>query len=161
APMSGRRLRARPPGLSRAGHPPNPRGGALAYPWEVDERRSAGDTSPEVTASRAFSAPGGARGAAILIGAACVVMASAGTARSAPPVFAPALSFPAGDGPRGIALGDVNRDGHLDVVVADYGPDMDPGRSVALLLGNGDGTLQPPVMLPVDQGPFAVALGDF
>jgi hypothetical protein len=88
-------------------------------------------------------------------------MASAGTARSAPPVFAPALSFPAGDGPRGIALGDVNRDGHLDVVVADYGPDMDPGRSVALLLGNGDGTLQPPVMLPVDQGPFAVALGDF
>jgi len=88
-------------------------------------------------------------------------MASAGTARSAPPVFAQALTFPAGDGPRGIALGDVNRDGHLDVVVADYGPDMDPGRSVALLLGNGDGTLQPPVMLPVDQGPFAVALGDF
>ncbi|HJZ60691.1 MAG TPA: VCBS repeat-containing protein [Miltoncostaeaceae bacterium] len=95
-----------------------------------------------------------------MIGAACVVLTAAGTARSAPPSFTPPVSFPAGDGPRGIALGDVNRDGHLDVVVADYGPDQDPGRFLTLLLGNGDGTLRPPVALPVDQGPFAVALAD-
>jgi hypothetical protein len=54
------------------------------------------------------------------------------------------------------ALGDLNRDGHLDVVTAN-----DNSRSVSVLLGNGDGTVQPQMSFAVGGNqPTAVAIGD-
>ena len=53
----------------------------------------------------------------------------------------PAHDFPTGENPRDLALGDFNEDGFPDVLVADSG--SNPFQTCSLMLGNGDGTLQP------------------
>jgi len=60
-----------------------------------------------------------------------------------------------GNGPVGVAVGDVNGDGHLDVVSAD-----ENGGTISVWLGNGDGTLRPSVRYPAGVNPFFVALAD-
>jgi hypothetical protein len=75
--------------------------------------------------------------------------------------FAPAVSFPVPGMPFGIAAGDFNGDGILDLVTSNYG-----SNNVSVLLGQGvpgpaDGTFAPAVDYPVGQGPFAVTTGDF
>jgi hypothetical protein len=71
--------------------------------------------------------------------------------------FARPLSFSTGGrAPSGIAVADVNNDGKLDVVVANQ-----LSNSVAVLLGNGNGTLQSPRVFAVGANPLAVAVGDF
>src|ERR1700693_1061030 len=59
--------------------------------------------------------------------------------------------------PNGVALGDLNGDGRLDVVVAN----ADVSGTVAVLLGNGDGTLQTAVTYPAGAYPEFVVLADF
>jgi hypothetical protein len=59
-------------------------------------------------------------------------------------------------GPNGVALGDLNGDGRLDVVVAN----ADLSGTVAVLLGNGDGTLQPAATYPAGAYPEFVILAD-
>jgi hypothetical protein len=61
-----------------------------------------------------------------------------------------------------VAAGDVNKDGKLDLVAVDYcatsqcgGPSL-----VSILKGNGDGTFQSPVDVPVGNYPSAVAVAD-
>jgi probable HAF family extracellular repeat protein len=66
-----------------------------------------------------------------------------------------------GDTASWVAIGDMNNDGHPDLVAANY---FD--STVGVLLGNGDGTFQPVVDYPVGWGgccsyPDSVALGDF
>jgi len=61
----------------------------------------------------------------------------------------------------GVAIGDVNNDGHLDLVATNF-----TDNTVGVLLGNGDGTFQPVLDYPVGLGgccsnPDAVTLGDF
>jgi hypothetical protein len=51
---------------------------------------------------------------------------------------------------------DVNNDGKIDIVILQSQP-----TQVLVLLGNGDGTFQPPVALPLVNTPFAMGLGDF
>lgn len=55
-----------------------------------------------------------------------------------------------------VAAGDLNGDAKLDLVVADQDND-----SVAVLLGNGNGTFQAQRTYPAGSGPVSVAVGDF
>jgi len=57
-----------------------------------------------------------------------------------------------------VATGDLNGDGKLDLVVANRGSTLTDG-SVAVLLGNGDGTFQSPVTYPVHD-PVSVTIAD-
>ncbi len=67
-------------------------------------------------------------------------------------------SYPAGADPVSVAVADFNRDGKLDLVVADLGGLF--GTTVSLLLGNGDGSFQTPVAYTVGTGPSFVAVGN-
>ena len=55
-----------------------------------------------------------------------------------------------------IVAGDFNGDGKLDLAVTDYA-----GSAVLILLGNGDGTFQPPITIAVGNEPDAIVAGDF
>lgn len=67
------------------------------------------------------------------------------------------LAFGTGDlDPRGIASGDLNGDGKLDVAVA-----TTTGTNIHVLLGNGDGTLQTQVTYPASSNPADVVIADF
>jgi len=70
-----------------------------------------------------------------------------------------AVTYPAGAYPEFVILADFNRDGHLDVAVGNRaigGPGW-----VSILLGNGDGTLRPPVSYGPFTDAFSLATGDF
>jgi hypothetical protein len=58
-------------------------------------------------------------------------------------------------GPVSVALGDLDRDGHLDMVTANQG-----GDTASVLLGKGDGTFAVKVDYATGSGPSAVVLGD-
>ncbi len=77
--------------------------------------------------------------------------------------FQPAVSYPAGFDPRNVVLGDLNRDGNLDIVVANLGNSQKTGSNgaVSILVGNGDGTFQP--LISYQPGGFftnSVAIAD-
>src|SRR5271157_4223798 len=60
--------------------------------------------------------------------------------------FQPQQTYPAGNKPAGVAVGDFNRDGFPDIVVANQSD-----NTVSVLLGNGDGTFQNQQTYPVGQ----------
>jgi hypothetical protein len=61
-----------------------------------------------------------------------------------------------GTKPFSVAAGDFNRDGMLDLAVADF-----DSNEVSVLLGNGDGTFQPARNFATGREPLSVAVGDF
>ncbi len=67
----------------------------------------------------------------------------------------PWVTFPAGASPYGVAVVDIDDDGHLDVLTANW-----EGESASVLLGNGRGGLAPPQSHPVFEDPVDIAAAD-
>jgi hypothetical protein len=70
-----------------------------------------------------------------------------------------------GETPKSVALADLDGDGNIDVITANingnYPTKVNPDtNAVAVLRGNGDGTLRSPVFLSVEGTPFAVIAAD-
>jgi hypothetical protein len=79
--------------------------------------------------------------------------------------FQPVVSYSAGGAyTDSVAVADVNGDGKPDLVVANYDGGTDGNGSLAVLLGNGDGTFQPAVTYGLQGGsvlwPESVAVAD-
>lgn len=66
------------------------------------------------------------------------------------------LFSPGGTGTAFVAVADINGDGKLDYVTANPG-----NNTIAVALGNGDGTFQAPKSTGVACNPTSVAIGDF
>jgi hypothetical protein len=77
------------------------------------------------------------------------------TATPTSPFLLPPVPWTTDWAPHSIALGDVNGDGKLDAMTANW-----PASSASVLIGNGDGTFQAPVNYPVGQNPLQAAVGD-
>jgi len=79
--------------------------------------------------------------------------------------FQPSVNYSLGDAasnsPGEIAVADFNGDGNLDLAVANIGIYADPGNTVSVLLGNGDGTFQAERKYPTGYGPQGIAAADF
>lgn len=72
-------------------------------------------------------------------------------------LFDPPINYDAGGfAPVALAVGDLNGDGHSDVVTANLN-----SGTISVLLGNGDGTLQAGIPYPAGSNPYFVALADF
>jgi hypothetical protein len=70
-------------------------------------------------------------------------------------VFASRTDFATGNNPWALALGDLNVDGKLDVVVVHQS-----ASSGSVLLGNGDGTFGPKTDFATGDDPWALAVAD-
>jgi hypothetical protein len=75
--------------------------------------------------------------------------------------FNTAVPYSVGNTPYSVATGDFNRDGKLDLAVANQGT-----NNVTILLGNGDGTFTEKLGSPFNvgnlaSGPVSIAVGDF
>ncbi len=68
---------------------------------------------------------------------------------------APSQPLSGGQGSYSIAVADLNSDKIPDIITADYYLNQ-----VLINIGNGDGTFQPPVAIPVDVGPVFVTTAD-
>jgi hypothetical protein len=69
--------------------------------------------------------------------------------------FGAKTDYTVGTKPDGVALGDLNGDGHTDIISAN-----EVGGNVSVLLGNGDGTFGPKTDFAVGTSVTKVALGD-
>jgi hypothetical protein len=76
---------------------------------------------------------------------------------------APTTLLPSSFGALSIAVGDFNRDGNLDlaVVIPGNGQPGDATGTVNILLGNGNGTFQPPQAYVVGTDPVSIVTADF
>jgi hypothetical protein len=72
-------------------------------------------------------------------------------------ITSPTATFATGRDPYSVTLGDVNGDGRLDIITANYS-----GNSTSVLLGNGDGTFAATTTFSTGMAtnPRSVALGD-
>jgi VCBS repeat-containing protein len=65
------------------------------------------------------------------------------------------VDYAAGSAPRSVAIGDLNGDGKLDLVVPNFG-----SNDISIRLGNGDGTFGPTTNIAAGTSPISVAVCD-
>jgi hypothetical protein len=70
--------------------------------------------------------------------------------------FQATATYKVGNVPSGIAYGDFNGDGKLDLAITN-----NADATVSILLNNGDGTFKPQVVYAVSKGPLGISVGDF
>ena len=101
-----------------------------------------GDGKPDLVASN-HDGNGGRGSASVLLG-------------NGNGTFQPAVNYPVpvGSTIHLVVLGDMNGDGHLDIVIGSH-------TKVAMLLGRGDGTFDPSLNYSSGTWPIAVAVADF
>jgi hypothetical protein len=63
--------------------------------------------------------------------------------------------------PTSVATVDLRHNGVLDVLTTDYTGGINGINRLVVLLGNGDGTFQPPRIYPAGQGAYKLIVGDF
>jgi hypothetical protein len=89
-----------------------------------------------------------------------LLISAAGFGQTPPKVsFAARTDYAVGASPAGVATGDLNADGNLDIVTVNQG-----SNDISVLLGNGDGTFQAAVtysVLNLNAQPIFVEVGDF
>jgi len=73
--------------------------------------------------------------------------------------FGPYKEYVAGNAPGVVVTADINLDGIPDLVMANY--TSGNTGTAGILLGNGDGTFQPPIYSTVGLGPDGLAVGNF
>ncbi len=73
-------------------------------------------------------------------------------------IFQPKLAMQLAEAghPRALAVADFNRDGNVDVAIGGH-----DNSAVSIMLGNGDGYFQTPIVYPVPGGPRDIAAADF
>src|SRR5438093_8651438 len=88
---------------------------------------------------------------------AVVLLSMAATAVAAETVSLTARrDFPVDSASINVVAGDFNRDGAMDMAVANYF-----SGTVSVLLGNGDGSFRPATSVTVGANPWGIAVGDF
>ncbi len=89
----------------------------------------------------------------------CIALGNGDGTFKPPSCSVPALQAAgSSQNPGSAVIGDFNGDGKLDLAVPDVG---DGSKGVSIFLGNGDGTLQAPIIIPAGGSPYSVATGDF
>jgi hypothetical protein len=87
----------------------------------------------------------------VLVALSIAVLAASGAGAS--DLFGPAITYPVGFEPADVAIGDLNLDGAIDLVVANRG-----SGTVSILLNDGSGSFEPSTAVQVGSQPVAVAV---
>ena len=135
---------------------------AACDPLYFCETRYPTNVGPDAPVVSDFNADGIADIAIANVGGSVTVHFGRGSAGVGDGTFAPFVSYPVSGQPFGLAAGDFNADGIVDLVTANY-----QAGTVSVLLGQGvpgpaDGTFAPPISYPAGgSGPWAIITGDF